>query len=176
MDPRADVTGPEPAHRVEARTVRCEQAIFTSIRGPAGSGYRLVAASDGLGRDERQQIATRSPSHDALCDPRPDATALSFYSLDSGRLCLAHSCYAGLEGTGRGGWRTYTRAVVTDVPGFARFGYNPFEMARSLVDSGQAEADLTPPPALPALKLPARAAPPAAALPPRVARPNPDWP
>ena len=122
MDSRADVSGPNPEHRVDGPAVRCAQAIFTSLRGPTGSGYRLVATSGGLSRDERQQIATRSPSHDALCDPGPEATALSFYPLDSGRLCLAHSCYAGLEGSGRGGRRTYTRAVVIDAPGLARFG------------------------------------------------------
>lgn len=175
MDSRADVIGPKPGHRAAAPAVRCEQAIFTSIPGPTGSGYRLVATSGGLSRDERQQIATRSPSHDALCDPGPDATALSFYPLDSGRLCLAHSCYAGLEGSGRGGWRTYTRAVVIDAPGLASFGYNPFAVARALVDSGQAEPDLTPPPELPALLLPVGVDLPVDALSQCVAQVNGDW-
>ena len=47
----------------------CDQAIFTSIRGPMGEGYRIVAASRGLRPEEKQAITRLSPSHEALCWP-----------------------------------------------------------------------------------------------------------
>ncbi len=50
-------------------SIVCEQAIFTSARGPAGEGYRIVAASKGLRAEEKQKITQCSPSHESLCIP-----------------------------------------------------------------------------------------------------------
>ncbi|MHC4064331.1 MAG: GAP1-N2 domain-containing protein [Planctomycetota bacterium] len=165
MDPRSDVTPVPPVNPAGPQastmlpTAQCEQAIFTSVATPMGSGYRLVAASRGLRPDEKKQITVRSPSHDSLCDPGPTAAGVSFYPLDSGRLCIAYTCCAGLEGTGRGGERIYTRALVLDAAGFGRFGYNAFDVVRSLVASGQAEPELKPPAELPVLELPVQCGP-----------------
>lgn len=165
MDPRSDVTavsddaepagakGGTPTTTTISTAVYCDQAIFTSACSATGTGYRLVAASRGLRADEKQEIVKRSPSHDGLCNPSPDAVGVSFYPLASGRLAVAYTCCAGLEQSARGGQRIYTRAVVLEQQGFAQFGYNPFEVIRSLIDSGQAEPDLQPPPELATLKL-----------------------
>ena len=50
-----------------ARTVCCDQAIFTSVRTPMGEGYRIIAASKGLTAEERKALTKLSPSHDSLC-------------------------------------------------------------------------------------------------------------
>lgn len=159
MASRPDVTTTEPATPGEdgliaGTTVCCDQAVFTSIPTATGSGYRIVAASRGLGPEEKKQITTRSPSHDGLCDPGPEAVGVSFYPLDSGRFCVAYTRCAGLEGTARGGQRLYTRALVLDEAGFRRLGYNPFCVVRALLALDQAEPQLKPPPQLPALELP----------------------
>jgi hypothetical protein len=79
---------------------------------------------------------------------------MSFYPLGSGRLALAYTCCAGLEQTARGGQRVYTRVLVLDPQAFARFGYNPFDVMRSLLACTGHEPDLQPPPELPLLELP----------------------
>ena len=108
MDPRANV---KPWSSVNldgfwgdtsADAVTCDQAIFTSIFSPTGTGYRLVSASKGLLQDEKQCIIAHSPSHDGLCDPSPDAEGCCFYELPSGRYAIAHSRHAGVEQSGRG--------------------------------------------------------------------------
>lgn len=159
MDPGSNVTaassGPDapPDQDGTSVTVHCDQAIFTSVRSAVGSGYRLVAASRGLRAEEKQQIVKRSPSHEGLCHTGPDAIGISFYPLSSGRLGVAYTCCAGLEQSARGGQRVYTRVALLQPHDFGRFGYNPFQVVRSLVASGQAEPDLEPPPELPTLRL-----------------------
>jgi hypothetical protein len=64
-----DMNQPESATTTTANTVTCDQAIFTSVRGPMGEGYRIIAASRGLKPEEKQTITRFSPSHDALCRP-----------------------------------------------------------------------------------------------------------
>lgn len=134
----------------------CDQAIFTSIRGPMAEGYRIVAASRGLNTAEKQEITRHSPSHEALCQPAGDAepVAASFYALPTERLCVAHSCAAGAEHTGRGGNRVYTRCVVFDAVEFPRCGYNPFNVLRAMAQAGLTAPELKPPPVLPTVELP----------------------
>ena len=109
-------------------TLTCDHAIFTSIRTPMGEGYRIVSASRGLRGDEKQAITRFSPSHEGLCiaeKPTTDvagAEGVAFYPLPSGRLCVAASCRAGAEHTGRGGQRVYTYNVVFDTEDFSRCG------------------------------------------------------
>ena len=135
----------------------CDQAIFTSIRGPMGEGYRLVAASRGLRADEKQTITRNSPSHDALClreeSGVKDAPAAAFYSLPTGRLCVAYSCVAGAEHTARGGQRVYTHVAVFESRDFPDCGYNPFNVLRAMVAAGLTTPQLTPPAVLPGLVL-----------------------
>lgn len=47
--------------------ITCDQAIFTSVPGVMGEGYRIIAASRGLKPEEKQTITRLSPSHGALC-------------------------------------------------------------------------------------------------------------
>lgn len=138
--------------------LRCDQAIFTSVRTPMGEGYRVIAASKGIKQNEKQAITRNSPSHDALCTDLGDANgdsplAAAFYLVDTGRLALSVSGFAGSEHTGRGGGRVYTTIVVFDADDFARCGYNPFHVLRAMFASGACEPQLTPPAVLPELTL-----------------------
>lgn len=138
-------------------TLTCDQAIFTSIRATMSEGYRIVAASRGLQTDEKQVITRSSPSHDALCwqaDTADNAYGAAFYPLPSGRLCVARSCYAGAEHTGRGGQRVYTHNLIFDQRQFPQCTYNPFNVLRAMVDADLASPQLKPPSLLPVLKLP----------------------
>ena len=134
--------------------------IFTSIRGPMGEGYRIVAASRGLRSEEKQAITRLSPSHEALCwqttGRRDDASryAVAFYPLPTGRLCVAYSCYAGAEHTARGGHRVYTHNVVFDEQDFPRCGFNPFHVLRAMAVEGLTVPKLTPSAVLPEVLLP----------------------
>ena len=61
---------------MNARTLYCEQAVFTSTRMPTGEGYRITACSRGLRPDIKQVITRHSPSEDALCwSPEPSGGA-----------------------------------------------------------------------------------------------------
>ena len=136
-----------------ACAVECDQAIFTSVRTPMGEGYRIIAASKGLGVDEKQCITRHSPSHDALSVRSPAAKAMAFYGLPTGRLCVALSLHAGAEHTGRGGQRVYTHAVVIDRAVFEKFGYSPFQVLRAMEVAGAAAPKLKPPPILAHIRL-----------------------
>lgn len=158
--------------------VTCDQAIFTSVRTAMGEGYRIIAASRSVSAEEKQAMTRLSPSHDALCapakaisagKPRPtprgaasavadpeqaaQTTALAFYSLPGGRLCIAHSCFAGAEHTGRGGQRVYTRNILIRPEDFDECGQNPFVIARALANAGGLEVDLKPPATLDEIEL-----------------------
>lgn len=158
--------------------VTCDQAIFTSVRTAMGEGYRIIAASRSVSAEEKQAMTRLSPSHDALCAPakavsagkvRPtprgaasavadpeqaaQTTAVAFYSLPGGRLCIAHSCFAGAEHTGRGGQRVYTRNILIRPEDFDESGQNPFAFNRALANAGGLEVDLKPPSTLEEIEL-----------------------
>jgi hypothetical protein len=142
------------------RTIPCDQAIFTSVRSPTGEGYRIIAVSKGMRPEERQTITRSSPSHDALCwadadssTVHPDRYAASFYPLPTQRLCVAYSCHAGAEHTGRGGLRVYTHSLVFDETAFGLCAYNPFAVVRAMIEAGVATPQLRPPNILPVLDL-----------------------
>ena len=180
MDPRPDAAlaaleTDADRDSTAGTTVSCDQAIFTSIPSPVGSGYRLVSASRGLRPDEKQHIVTRCPSHDGLCDDRTNAVGVAFYALPSGRLCVSHTCYAGLEHTRRGGQRLYTRVVVLDPQAFGAFDHNPFNVIRALIRQGGLQPDLKPPPVLPDLQLEPWAVTDAASLAQAVSQLRPAW-
>lgn len=130
-----------------------EQAIFTSIRSPTGSGYRIVASSRGLRAEEKVDITRRSPSHGSLCDDDPGAVALSAYSLPSGRFCVADSRYDGAEPSGRGGLRIRTHVIVLDGCGYRRFGCNPVAVHAALIDASAGAPESGPSGVLESLSL-----------------------
>jgi len=136
----------------------CDQAIFTSVRTPMGEGYRVIAASKGVKANEKQAITRNSPSHDALCVGLDDArdnepVAAAFYPLETGRLALSLSGFAGSEHTGRGGGRVYTTIIVFDRDGVRACGFNPFHILRALLVSGACRPRLKPATVLPELSL-----------------------
>ncbi len=162
-------------HGTSGVAVLCDQAIFTSIPSPMGSGYRLVAASTGLDPNEKRHIVARCPSHDGLADEGPHAEAVSFYPLPTGRLCTAYTCPAGDEHTARGGKRVYTRLVVVDPDTYRAFGGNPFDWVRAMRQADDLQPDLKPPATLPPLELCPRFAPPSAELSAAVSQIGPAW-
>jgi hypothetical protein len=83
--------------------------------------------------------------------PGPEAAA--FYGLPSGRLCVACSCFAGAEHTGRGGMRVYTHCVVFNEKEFERCAFNAFNVVRAMVTAGLTSATLKPANPLPELQL-----------------------
>ncbi len=141
-------------------TLCCDQAIFTSIRTPMGEGYRIIAASRGLRPDDKQAITRHCPSHEGLCHVLPSPgdqgsgpEAAAFYALPNGRLCVALSCFAGAEHTGRGGQRVYTHCAVFDHKDFEHCGYNAFNVLRAMVTAGLTSPQLKPKNPLPELHL-----------------------
>lgn len=108
--------------------VRCEQAVFTSVRSPTGTGYRLIAASAGLTADEKREIVASAPSHGSLGDPSPTATAVASFPLSSGRCCVLLSRHAGAEPTGRGGLRVETHVLVLEPGAYQRFACDPLRV------------------------------------------------
>lgn len=142
------------------KTLNCDQAIFTSLRTMMGEGYRIIAASGGLGAREKQVITIHSPSHDGLCcgsanknDPESVSQTVAFYPLPEGRFCVAISRPAGAEHTGRGGQRIYTQNVIIDAEDFRATGYNPFVIRRAMISKGLDIPQLKPPASLPRVEL-----------------------
>ncbi len=133
-------------------TYTCQQAIFTSVRTPMGEGYRIIAASRGLRAEEKQAITRLSPSHNGLCDCGA-SPGVAFYGLPTGRLCVALSCAAGAEHTGRGGQRIYTHNVVIEADDLPDWGYSPFNILRAMIHAGLMNPQLKPPAALDELEL-----------------------
>lgn len=127
-----------------AKPIVCDQAVFTSARGPTGEGYRIVAAGKGLRPEEKQKITRCSPSHESLCIPSEgtEPAGVAFYPLPTGRLCVAVSRHAGAEQSGRGGLRVYTHNVLVNADDFAACGSNPLAIARAIP---RVELDLTKP-------------------------------
>lgn len=146
------VMAAQPAH-VPSGAVRCDQAVFTSVRTSTGQGYRIIAASPGLTPEEKNEISARSPSHGGLCGSDEGARGVAFNALKSGRLCAALSSTAGREQTGRGGLRIFTRAVVFAADDLARFGHNPFRVLRAMEAQGLDQPELNLPQTLPVTQL-----------------------
>ncbi|MCH7700580.1 MAG: hypothetical protein IID37_02720 [Planctomycetes bacterium] len=112
-----------------------------------------MAASPGLTAAEKAEITRRSPSHDGLCEATSDADGLAYYPLSSGRWCLAHSCAAGIEHTGRGGHRVFTRAVIVAAEDRAAFDFDPIAMLTAMNEAGLTDVQLDPPAELPSATL-----------------------
>ncbi len=108
--------------------VCAEQAVFTSVPGPLGRGYRLVGASGGITADEKREIVQCGPSHGSLCDPGPNAVGLASFPLASGRRCLFFACHAGREQTARGGMRVHTHVLVLNSADDRGLGCDPLRV------------------------------------------------
>jgi len=131
MDHRSTITAKVAQGTIQTETgltVAGDQAIFTSSRSPMGQGYRIIASSPGVRTDEKKEITQRSPSHDSMCDPDPEAVGLLSYAMDSGRLCIAYCCHAGHEQTARGGERVYSHMVLLDKADYRLFSSDPVQI------------------------------------------------
>jgi len=109
-----------------------DQAIFTSVRSLMGEGYRLIAATSGVSNEERMEITRNCPSHGGLCGDLPSDEGLMSYTLSSGRHCVAYSCNAGPEHTGRGGQRIYTHMVLLDQATFRQLKFDPVRVHQAI--------------------------------------------
>lgn len=126
-------------------TALVEHAIYTSIRGPMGTGYRLTAVSPGVSGDEQREIVRRAPSHGNLCDEGEDAEGLAWFPLSAGRCALFLSRHAGREPSARGGLRIFTRVFIIDDAIQRRLAYDPFRARRVLAERAELRpADPTP--------------------------------
>ena len=141
MDHRPGLNQVPPTPGVE---IEADQAVFTSIRGPMGEGYRLVAMSPGITAEERAELTRRSPSHESLCAQEPSACGLSSYPLAGGRQCIGCSRYGGREHTGRG-QRVHTHLVLLNDEAFRCFGYDPLAVQAALLQTLGSSPDLKPP-------------------------------
>ncbi len=136
-----------------AATVQAEQAIFTSVRSPMGTGYQLIAAGRGISADERREIVQCAPSHGSLCDSSSTATGLASFALGSGRRCVFLSRSAGPEHTGRGGYRVYTHVLVMELEVFRLFRCDPFNVEATVSTETIEDVTRTPPSGLELLSL-----------------------
>lgn len=125
-------------------TVLADQAIFSSIRSPMGEGYRIVAASKGITQDERREILQYAPSHGSLSNSSEDARALAYFPLSTGRRCLFLTRAAGLEHTGRGGYRVFTHILVLDPAALLAFDWDPFAAAAAVCEYGDEQVKRPP--------------------------------
>jgi hypothetical protein len=140
-------------------TVPVEWAVFTSIRSPMGEGYRIIAASPGVTRDEKREIVQCAPSHGSLCDSSPEATGLASFTMSGGRHCLLLSRHAGIEQSARGGYRVLTHVLLLEPGLFARFSWNPFEVEGAALAEVGVRLPETPPARLEPLSLRCRSRP-----------------
>ena len=112
--------------------IELDHAVFTSNRSISGQGYRVVAWSPGVTVEERNHLATVSPSHDSMCDSSGDTIGLSSYLLGAGRHCVARTIHAGREQTGRGGQRVLTQSFILTSEQYAGFQCNPFSVIQAV--------------------------------------------
>ncbi len=137
-----------------AERLAVDHAVFTSVRSSTGAGYRIIAATPGVTAEEKAEITRRSPSHDSLCDPSPQAIGLISYYLESGRMCVGLVRHAGKEHTARGGYRVHTHMAVLDRGVDDQFGCDPVRVHAVLSAVLIGEPLLKPPPCFEPLHLP----------------------
>jgi hypothetical protein len=138
----------------DCRPVPADQAVFTSVRSAVAVGYRIIAASTGLSRLERQEITQHCPSHASLADDGPAAEALYTWILRTGRYAVAWSRHAGVEHTGRGGYRVHTHVAVLSGPEYRRFSFHPIRVYSAMLEALGDEPLLETKPVLEPLALP----------------------
>jgi hypothetical protein len=117
-----------------------EQAIFTSAREDACGGCRLVAASSGVGVDDRRELAAWGPSYDGLWQPRAESRSVNFHPLPSGRFCISRTT---LSGWGQGSHdppRVWTHCLVVPSAGLREFADNPLALLEEAAAAGAFDA------------------------------------
>ena len=106
-----------------------EQAVFTRSESADFSGYRLVAASFGVGEADARELAAWGPAHDSMLDFVVEATSLNFHPLPSGAFCVSRSL--SLDGG-----RVFTHCMIVPPETLAKFGNNPFAINRAATING----------------------------------------
>jgi hypothetical protein len=106
-----------------------EQAVFTLPENEAGGGYRIVAASDGVHESDLGELSAWGPGRDSLLAANAAAESLNFHPLPSGSHCLSRSVAVSRN---QGDWTVLTHSLVVPPGVLARFGNNPFALAREV--------------------------------------------
>lgn len=126
-----------PEDGAAAASLSCDRAIFTSLPSATGEGYRLVAWSNGVRPEERQELTRRAPSHGALAGEGESPRALVLLRLQSsGRACHGLVRVSGAEHTQRGGGRVWTEFLVADAFEAARLGLSAAPLREALAAAG----------------------------------------
>jgi hypothetical protein len=149
--------GPLAAAKVDVPqdgTALVDHAIFTSVPGPTGEGYRIIAATYNVRPNEKATITRRAPSHEGLCDLYGAPAGLLAFPLGAGRVCIG-ACYpAGAEHTGRGGARIVSHFVILEKDAYRRFDANPVRVHAALLATIRGQALPKPGTQLEPLNLP----------------------
>lgn len=136
---RPSAAGNDTPSADSGRPIQADQAIFTSVRGTTGSGYRLIAASAGVRPQEKQELTQRCPSHASLTTDSPDGEALVCWKLRTGRYCVVWSRHAGIEHTARGGFRVHNHVVILGEDEYRQFECNPTRVHVALLETLDSE-------------------------------------
>jgi hypothetical protein len=103
-----------------------EQAIFALQATDHSAGYRIVACSDGVCREDACELAVWGPTHDSMLAVNPEAESLNFHPLPSGAHCVSLTRWA--DGASGVGQSVSTRCLIVPPEVLARFGNNPFAL------------------------------------------------
>ena len=111
-----------------------EQAIFASLDGSRAS-YRIVARSPGVCDADAGELAVWGPAHDSMIEWESSAESLNFHPLPSGAHCISRTTPIGWDCSG-GRQRVCTQCLIVPPETLARFGNNPFALARAASAEG----------------------------------------
>ena len=113
-----------------------QQAVFTSARTERMDGYQLVASSEGVTSDQRDELSAWGPAHDSLLNPQSRLGSVNFHRLATGDYCLSKTVPAGAEYSGRNGPRTYTTFMILTPDQMQRFACQPFRVLDAAIAGG----------------------------------------
>ncbi len=130
-----------------------EQAILASSREEPSGGCRLLAASPGLGADDRRDLAAWGPSHACLWEPHAGARSVNFHRLHSGNFCISRTTLTAGEDRGHDPQRVSTHCLVVTSAGLGEFAGNPLALLEEAAAAGVFDPPAFAPESLPPLQL-----------------------
>lgn len=103
-----------------------EQAIFSSESGPSKQGYRLVAHSSGVSKDQVNCLTQWGPSHGSLLSDGLDFESLNYHPLGEEYVAISRTVYGGPEYSQRGSFQIFTRSILLKRELLAQYDNNPW--------------------------------------------------
>jgi hypothetical protein len=144
------MTNDKPAGQIQ-------QAIFTSCRTSRMDGYQLVAASQGVTKEQADELSAWGPAHDSLLRGDLRGSSINFHLLQGGVACVSKTLAAGAEYSGRSGPRVYTICLLVAPELLSRFANQPFRILDAVAASGHLRVASRLPESLPPISLRGRA-------------------